>query len=643
MISINDKDYDVVTLDFETYWASDYSLGKSSKMNTTEYIRDDRFYAYGVGIKINDGETKWVTGKDIAEELNGIDWGNTALLAHNTAFDGAILSEHYGIYPAFMLDTLSMSRPVHGHHVPHNLDYLAKLHGFGGKVHKEALTEVKGKRELTDVELHNLGIYCIDDVNDTYSVFQKMYDYISDDELKIIDITIKMFTDPVLSIDKNLAQEALNEERAKKVAAVFETGVQEEILRSNNKFAELLKSMGCEPPMKISPTTGKETYAFAKNDEGFIALLNSDNERIAKVARARKTVRSSQGESRAERFLKTAEMGDTLPVFLNYSGAHTHRWSGGNKMNLQNLKRGGKLRRAILAPEGYSVVVADSSQIEARTLAWLAGQEDVVTAFAEKRDLYSEFGSKLFGYPVNRKKPLMNDNGEFLDKDGNVVDADNAYYPHKKEGFVGKVCVLGLGYGMSANKLRHTLATGAMGAVVNLTEQEANAAVDLYRRSNFNIVKYWRQMDSVLEQMVAGRDGAYGPLSWGKGYIRLPDGMLLHYHDLRNEPRMTEWGTVRNNFDYQSRNNSRSYIYGGMLTENVTQALARAVIAEQILKIAKEYRVVTMTHDEIVVIAKNSEAQECLDFMIDVMSTPPEWAKGLPLAAEGGYDDCYSK
>src|SRR5690606_2260190 len=175
-----------------------------------------------------------------------------------------------------------------------------------------------------------------------------------------------------------------------------------EDLMSNPKFAALLQQRGVDPPMKISPTTGKVTYAFAKSDLDFQALAKDP--RVADLCEARIRVKSTIGETRAVRFLEAGKDGMCLPILLNYSGTHTHRWSGGNKMNLQNLKRGGELRRSILAPDGHVIVVADSAQIEARVLAWLAGQDDVVEAFRNKCDLYSEFASFVFGYPVDRKK-----------------------------------------------------------------------------------------------------------------------------------------------------------------------------------------------------------------------------------------------
>jgi DNA polymerase bacteriophage-type len=146
-----------------------------------------------------------------------------------------------------------------------------------------------------------------------------------------------------------------------------------------------------------------------------------------------------------------------LPIPLKYYGAHTGRWAGSDKVNFQNLpsrdKKKKTLKNAVIAPEGYMVINCDSSQIEARVLAWLAGQDDVVKAFAEGRDVYSEFATKIYKKPISKANPI--------------------------ERFVGKTCILGLGYGTGALKLQHTLKTQPPGAVV--TEDEAKEFVSIYR------------------------------------------------------------------------------------------------------------------------------------------------------------------
>ena len=614
-LEVNGVTYDVVTLDYETFYGKDYTL--SGKINTSEYVRDDRFHVHGVAIKKGNGKTLWYTGRNIALALKEIDWSKTAMVGHNTAFDGFITSEVYGHKPAFYVDTLSMSRATRGHATRHDLDTVAKAFGHGGKVKRDALANTKDKVQLTKDEEAKLGGYAVDDVDDTYRIFWDMYPHVPDDELRLIDITMRMFCDPVLKIDIPRVKAELENELGAKAAALLRSGAQVDDLMSNDKFARLLQAAGAQLPQKISPSTGKLTYAFAKSDLAFQDLMKNGNDKIRALCEARLKVKSTIGETRANRFLEAGRDGMKLPILLNFSGAHTHRWSGGNKMNLQNLKRGGELRRSILAPKGHVVVVADSAQIEARVLAWLSQQMDIVNAFATKQDVYKLMASVIYNVPV-----------EDVTKD---------------QRFIGKICVLGLGYGMGPQKLQQTLKQGTMGPPVDISEDECRRIVGIYRQKNWKIKAFWKKMDQVITNMTLGIESKEGPLEIGKGFIRLPNGMFLQYFGLHGTAEITRDDLVMTETTYLTRT-GRTKLYGGLLTENVVQALARVIIAEQMLKIHDAgYRIVTMAHDEIVIIAKKKDAKKALDFMIKTMSTPPDWAPDLPLAAEGDFADCYSK
>ena len=609
-IEVGGRKFQVVTIDFETFYDKSYTL--SGKLNTSEYIRDERFHVHGVGIKIGNERTKWYTGKNIAQALGEIDWSKTALNAHNTSFDGFILSEVFGHKPAFYLDTLSMARAALGHHIRHDLDTVAKALGFAGKVKRSALADTKGKMVLTASEQAALGAYCVDDTNDTYGIFWKLYDAIPDEELQLIDLTIRMFCDPVLTVDLPRVQSELEKEVGGKVAALLKSGTNAEDLLSNNKFAALLNAVGCPAPMKISPVTGKTAYAFAKSDEAFKLLLDHQNPKVRALAEARLKIKSTIGETRAVRFLEAGKGGNKLPILLHYSGAHTHRWSGGNKMNLQNLVRGGELRKSIMAPKGHVVVVADSAQIEARVLAWVAGQMDLVNAFATKQDVYKLMASAIFGKPV-----------EQITKD---------------ERFIGKVCVLGLGYGMGPDKLMAYLAQSG----IRVERSEAQRMVKIYRGKNSKIQQFWKKMDQVILAMATGATGTLGPITYGKNYICLPNGMFLQYYGMHGEMEVRYDNLVMTEATYLTRY-GRTKIYGGLLTENLVQALARVIVADQMLEISKKYRVVTMSHDEVVAVCPKAQGKQCLADMLRIMSTPPSWAPDLPLAAEGDMDVNYSK
>jgi len=615
-ITIAGKTYDIITLDFETYYADDYTLS-GKELNTSEYIRDDRFKVHGVGIRKGRRSVRWVSCANVGKELGKINWSKTALLCHNTPFDGFILSHVYGHVPGFYLDTLAMSRACRGHHVRHGLDYVAKDLGLLGKVKRDKLYDTKNKINLTKAESDGLGDYCVDDVNDTLAVFEKMLPHFPEEELRLVDLTCRMFCDPVLLIDTPRVQAELDREISGKVGALLIAGVTPKDLMSNPKFENLLLNAGATVPYKTSLRTGKQAPAFAATDEGFRALLKDLNPKIRNLCNARLKIKSTIGETRAKRFLEAGLDNMPLPVLLKYSGAHTHRWSGDNKMNLQNLVRGGELRRSILAPPGHVLVVADSEQIEARMLAWIAGQLEVTEAFANGDDVYKLAASAIYGKPADQITP--------------------------DERFLGKVCTLALGYGMGHKKLQATLKQGALGGPpVDMTLGECQYIVNVYRRRNWAIGAFWERMGEVIKDMNSGTEGAVGPLQHGKGFIRLPSGLFLQYYGLHDtvEVNMDGYPTIQTT--YLTRL-GRTKLYGGLLTENVVQALCRDVIATQMLAISEKYRVVTMTHDEIVCCVPLEQADECYKFMVKTMSTTPVWAKGLPLGAKGGYDVCYSK
>lgn len=621
MFNINGRQYDILTLDFETAYGTDYTL---SKMSTSQYVRDERFLPFMCGMKLNRGLTKVWGTRDIKRALKDINWKRTALLAHNTAFDGFICTQHYGVKPAFYLDTLSMARAVLGHAVRHDLDTVGKLMGVGGKEGKEILVDTKNKRALTAAETMAMADYCAIDVQRCFDVFWKMYDHFPDDEFDLVDTTIRMFCEPTLSINRALVEEELEAEVGGKMRSMLIAGANRTDLMSNPKFADLLQREGVPPPMKISLKTQKKTYSFSKDS---LEDLAKEYPHVANLVDARIKVKSTIGESRAQKFLEAGLDGALMPVGLSYYGAHTGRWSGNNRMNMQNLPRGGRLRRSLTAPKGHQVVVADSSQIEARVNAWLWGQNDLVEAFRLKKDIYSEFASKLFRRPVDRKRKEIGPDGK-------------EFYPDFDAGFIGKTAILGLGFQMGVEKFH---ATVCKKKGINFTYTEAADAVALYREQNNMIVRGWKQLAQIIPRM-ARKDFHFelGPVTFNHECVRLPSGLFLRYPELRVQP-----GAYENSLgeaSFAGRNNSRTKLYGGLLCENLVQALARCIIAEQMLVLKREgFKLVTTTHDEIVAVSPNRLAERHFNRMIEVMSTPPEWAEGIPLAAEGGFAPEYSK
>jgi DNA polymerase len=381
---------DLLTIDFETYYDKKYSL---KKLTTEQYVRDDKFEIIGFAIKRNDEPTVWYSGDmdHLRSAIDRYDWKNSACLAHNTMFDSFILTEIFGKHAKMWFDTMSMGQALIGSFHSVSLANMSKYYEIGEKGTEVEDALGKHIHDFSKEELERYANYCINDVDLTYQLFKKIVIGFPKPELKLIDLTLRMFNDPILEIDTDLLEGELESIKNEKLKKLKDANIDEKVLASNKQFAEYLESKGIEVPTKISPTTGKETFALAKSDEGFKKLLNHDNEEIRLVAEARKNIKSRINETRIERFLKISDRG-ALPIPLRYYAAHTGRWGGSDKINLQNLPKG-VIRKGIIVPSGYTLIDSDSSQIEARVLAWFAGQNDVVEQFRNKEDVYKHMAT----------------------------------------------------------------------------------------------------------------------------------------------------------------------------------------------------------------------------------------------------------
>lgn len=633
----------IVTLDFESFYSREFSL---SKMPTEQYVRSPEFETIGLSLKFDDAPGVWYPKPHVAEVLHRIDWSDKFILCQNTAFDAAILKWHYHVTPKAWLDTLGMSRALFPHEKSHSLAEQAKRAGIGVKG-----TEVVNALGLRYADfgteaLARYGEYCINDGALTHALFKRyMAMGFPKQELQLIDLTLQMYVDPVLVLDKNLLQSHLDGVVESKldlldrvrdmmladgdpdyVHAVYTEGTEgiKKLLMSNDKFADLLRRFNVEPPMKRSPATGKQAYAFAKTDEEFKALEEHPDPDVQGLVAARLGNKTTIEETRTQRFIGMADRGP-MPIPLRYYGAHSGRWSGQDSVNLQNLPaRGanaGKIKRAMKAPPGYVVIDCDSSQIEARVLAWLAGQHDLIEAFAKKQDVYKIMASSIYGIPI-----------------------EEVTVGSGSQRQVGKTVILGCGYGVGHKKLRLFLKTQA-GVVVS--EAEAKVIVDKYRATYPNIPLLWKQGDAALRALAMGnalRVDAVGLINVvpGKG-LTIPSGLFIQYPELMRVVMKTVEGEEKNQWRYMSKG-APVYIYGGKVVENFCQAVARCVVAEQMLRIAKRYKVVLTVHDAVAIVAKETETKEAQAYVEECMSWNPKWAAGLPLACESGvgssYGDC---
>lgn len=643
----------IMVVDFETVWSkADYTL---SKMTTEEYVRDPRFKAFGMGYKfIGDNKARWVGHSHLPEFLATVDWSTTAVCCHNSMFDCSILSWHYDVHPCFIIDTLSMARALYGVEAGNSAMKLADKFGLPPK--GNAVHSTDGLTVLTHEIEEELAEYCKHDVFLCEKFFEIMGAGYPSKELRLIDMTIKMFTEPKLVLDKALLKHAIGDEAIKRAALLKRLGASDKDLGNNDKMAMFIAELGHKPPKKRSPTNPKNLiWAFAKKDAGFQQLLNSDDEDLVALCEARLMVKSSAERTRATRFLGVAERG-SLPVPLRYYGAGPGRWSGMEASNLQNLKRGGLLRNSIQAPAGYQLVVCDLAQIEPRVLGALTGYEELLDIFRSGEDAYSIFGRQMFGIPTLNKK----DNPELRQS--------------------AKSALLGAGYGLGWASFAGQLLVGFLGApptmydkafakmagvthemlekfidyepnVLKMQEiphtcstQEllihclaAKAIIDKYRATAVPVVEFWKRCDNLIERsLFNGEVVTYKCLEFSKEKIRLPSGMYLKYPDLRKEK--DEDGKQQWVYGpYATK------IYGPKLVENCVQGVARIVMSDGMLRTQKRYFCALTVHDEAVSLVPDAEVAVAEPWILAQMVVEPPYLPGIPLDAETGSAKRYGE
>ena len=614
-----------IFLDFETFYSDEYSL---RKMTPVEYVLDPRFEPHGCAVKHGLGaKSYWVEGPDLPKFFASLDPTVTSLVTHNALFDMCIVAWCYNFIPRLMVDTLGVSRAVLGHLLKSlSLANVARHLELGVK--GTALLKVKGM-SLPAIKLQpalyaEYVQYALDDVDLCAGIYDRLVrsGVFPLRELAVMDMVLRCTIEPRFLLCTNTLAQHLGEVQAKKdhlLSRAMLSGADGKTdLMSNDRFAELLRSLNVNPPMKISAVTGKPAYAFAKSDHEFLDLQEHPDPCVQAVVAARLGHKSTLEESRCQRLMSISRLtwqGNRqilMPMPLRFSGAHTHRLSGDWSLNMQNLPRGGNLRRALIAPPGYTVFTIDSSQIEARLNAWINQQWDLVKAFDRGEDVYSLFASEVFQRPINKK--------------------DNP-----KERFVGKQSILGLGYGLGHINFRIRLKTDSLnqiGIAIEITEGESLGVVTTYRSKYYCIPAGWKALNYTGIGALAGNGGfEFGPCVFERQAIRLPSGLRLFYHDLHQAG--GEWW-----FTYGVR---RKKLYGGALLENICQALGQVLIKEAALRIRQRtgYGFALQVHDELVYLIHNEDLDPFAIVAMEEMIRRPAWGPDLPLAAEAGRGSSY--
>jgi len=595
-------------IDFETYYDKDYSL---RKMTPVEYILDPRFECIGAAIIEDKGEPFWVEGDKLSAYLKGKDLSKTKVVSHNALFDMPILKWRFGFDPYFIIDTLSLARAKWAYKLPSlSLAKVADHLGIGTK--GDALLKVQGMNALAmkQAGLYDaLVSYALNDVELCRKIWEALQPFPME-ELVLCDTIQRCTLNPQFVLDPNILYEHLHITKQGKETLLARAGLGDrDALMSNDKFASALLMLGVIPPTKVSPLTGKTTYAFAKTDQAFLALEEHEDPEVQALIAARLGVKSTLEETRTQKFISISQLAwpsgkQWMPVPLRYSGAHTHRLSGDWGLNLQNLPRGGALRKALKAPPGHQIVTCDSAQIEARMVAWFCEQDNLVEQFANER-------------------------------------------------FIGKTAVLGLGYGMGWAKFQKTVqvqSKNQLSKEIVLSETDARKIVNTYRDLYPNIPDMWNTLNGKLNALADSRtseflgpvtDTAAGVIYLTHEKITLPSQLSLHYHNLRQKvtPNGNEWV-------YDFGRTKEKKLFGGKVLENIIQALARIVVMNAALRLRKPLSAVDtalagQVHDELIYVTPDEHVEFVSELVLREMCVRPRWGLRLPLAAETGVGLSY--
>lgn len=662
-----------LTLDFETYYDKEINL---KKMTTQAYVMHPQMEVLMVSAKFNEEPVQIIDGEQIPAFFATVDWSNTAVIAHNAVFDGSILYWRYGVRPAMLIDTMSMAQALGVPTIAGSASLatcirLLQEAGYAVPPKGTEVLDALGKRraDFTPQQWAAYREYCKNDTDITWFLFKVLRQYLTDEEMRFQDIILRCYTEPRLTVDLPTVEYELNRCRTYKSEQLAEVckmfGTTQDnlsaLLRSNDKFAEVLRSIGGVTeeeaeqgksgtfiiPTKVSEKTGKTTWALGKTYVAFKELCEHEDPKVQAVCQARLAAKSSIDETRCLKFLEYGSYG-FLPMGYKIGGAHTNRMSGGSagSANMQNLPSGRRegqsdlLRRSIIA-QGNSVIVNyDASQIECRVLAYVANQTDVLGVFASGGDVYSFAASKIHGIPYQ----------EIID--GRKSSDPETAHKYSMMRQYGKTATLALGYGQGAQGFQKY---ALVNTGINMTMDESATTVRAWRDANGFITGFWRMCDQALATMVAGGQmyfgGADGKMFFADGNryifgrkvagIRMPNGLWLNYPNLRADftnPRRPQYFYDKCGYNGKPL---ETKVYSGLVAENITQALAFAVMKTQAVWIAQYYPIVMNTHDEWCIVVPREQAEVAADYMHRCMCTAPDYIQGIPLASEGGWAQSY--
>lgn len=678
---------DVLVIDFETFFSSDFGMGGTNGLTTIEYVQSPQFEILGCAfLKFGEkeffqvGEDMVATQLKCYQKLYGDDLQRCTVVMQNANFDSLILSRKFGIHPPYLIDTLALARHWNSRQ-KHGLATLAPQFGlpekgetenFSGMTFRKRYTKGKGRKKgpkmpvempvATPDQGAKLAEYACNDVRLEAELFKILLPKLSNPaiELRLQHHTLELFTRPALRLNVALGDEIKVKmeaeiDKALEPVSVIEHNGEEYITRSvtreeissNTQYehllVEALKAAGDNPMNYMKPVKGgKFKFADAKQDtDSRAALVNHADERVRQVMAARNAVKSWPLHIARVSTMQDMARADEgqFPIPLRYHGAHTGRWSGSDGVNPQNFgSRGHELiatvRHMIVPPEGHSLVIVDAAQIEARGTDWIAGQDDSLARWANGEDQYSYFASKVVGFKV--RKPVPTDPPSIAKRLKTARDA------------IGKIGVLGCQYGMGpyepgSGKTKPNLFFAAAGLDIGTAEK----IVATFRRDQDKVVQFWKDVERAFIYTVKYRR----PCSLPRGIrfdstsgcdvlLTLPNGRELKYVNVKiAADRRNDQAEVWNEVTH-----AHEYIWGGTLTENIVQALSRDILAEAMLRVEdRGYHCALHVHDELVLVVPDDQAEAALAVAEEEMARTPTWATGIPLDSEGKIKKWYQK
>ena len=600
-------------------------------MSTEAYIRDPRFKAHGAAIKWSaNHDAKWYDEPELRHVLAQEDWSDVFLICHHANFDALILSHHYGVVPKMYGCTMSMARLLYPIHISCSLDSIRGQLGFPPKRTPYNLFRGKHWHELDDQTKQTLAEGCEDEVESIWSIFKILAKDFPVEEFEVVDSVIRMFVNPVLQADTGLLGDLWENEARNKKKRFEDLAICEADVQSADKFQALLEAEGIEIGYKPNPK-GEMIPAFAKNDDFMQELLEHDDERVRTLAEARIGAKSTLLQTRAETLGFMAGRGP-LAVYLRYCGAATLRPTGGDGANWLNFKRGSDIRRSILAPDGYLLGPVDASQIEARCLVYLAGQDDAVEAWRTGKDLYCAQASACYEEEIYKPEKGDPRTDEMVAKRG-----------------MGKQAVLMCGYGASGGQFARSAKHGLYGPPVTLSLEMANRFVETYRDTNPKVVEYWKTCNRIIARLAGGPPMEWGPFLVKDHKLILPSGQAMNYETLEfHKPGADEGCREFEKAGYWRMKVRRGYkkMWGSKLAQNICEMVSRVIVSQAMIRIKQKYGIRTLNwpYDELLLlIPDDSKAEETLELCRQEMCVTPSWLPGLPLNADASLGRRYSK